>query len=97
MHVVFYGEKYQNESGGALGMYYDELTMLPVSFDDIGRELATGGEVFIRPATVADLAPIEAQLAIVKAQKAAASTEFNRFMDNIENQINNIFGGTNAN
>jgi hypothetical protein len=72
MHVVFFGEKYQTESGGALGMYYDELTMLPVDFHDIGKELATGGEVHIRPATVADLPAIETQLAIVKASRTAA-------------------------
>lgn len=74
MNIVFYGDRYYNESGGALAMYYDELTGEPVSFHDIGVALVTGEEVHIRPATVADTYQIETALAICKAQQAASFT-----------------------
>ena len=72
MNIVFYGDRYYNESGGALAMYYDELTGEPVSFNDIGVALVAGEEVHIRPATVADTHQIEAALAICKAQQSAS-------------------------
>lgn len=76
MQAVFYGLKYTNESGGALGTLYDDLTGLPLTFDDLCAELATGQQVVIRPATIADTHKMEAALAIVKAQQAAAITEW---------------------
>ena len=97
MNIVFYGEKYHEESGGAFGMYYDELTGAPVTFHDIGMALATADKVHIRPATVADTYKMDAALAIYKAQQAAATTEQANLMRGIETTLANLFGGNNAN
>jgi hypothetical protein len=76
MHAVFYGMKYQDQSGGLLGSLYDDLTGLPVTFEDMCAELASGQQIVIRPATVADTHKMEAMLAIVKAQQSATLTEW---------------------
>ena len=90
MHLIFYGTKYRDESDGVLGVYYDELTGNPVDFYDIGKELATGMDVHIRPATEADLPAIETQLAVVKAQQSAKATELQAVINRIDEIMANV-------
>jgi hypothetical protein len=94
MHLVFYGTKYRDESDGVLGVYYDELTGNPVDFYDIGKELATGMDVHIRPATEVDLPPIEAKLAVLKAQQAARASEVQSVIDRIDQVMASVFPET---
>jgi formyltetrahydrofolate synthetase len=78
MHLVFYVTAHLDKTGAPLNLYYDELTQVPMTMDEIAQTLASGEEVHIRPAARHDMAAIanlEAQLAIVMAQRTAAEGE----------------------
>lgn len=75
MDLVFYPTAHLDKNGAQLIVYYDELTRVLMAFEDVLEHLAAGQEVRIRPATHVDaaaIAHIETQIAIVKAQRAAA-------------------------
>lgn len=75
MDLVIYPTAHLDKNGAQLIVYYDELTRVLMAFDDVLEHLAAGEEVRIRPATHMDaaaIAHIETQIAIVKAQRAAA-------------------------